>query len=1577
MSEPLRILLLEDSAVDAELTERALRKAGLNFVSRRVQARDPFLAELDAFAPDIVLADYQLPQFDGRQALDLAHGRQPLLPFIFVTGALGEEAAVELLRAGANDYILKDRLTRLPTAITRALTACCQQEELQATQAALRESETRYRALVESTLDWIWEVDAEMRYTYVSPVCQQLLGYSPAELLGRTPFDFMAPDVPGRAEQALVVVAAEHQPFAMLENICLHKDGRRVVLETSGTPLFARDGSFQGYRGIDRDITARKRDEAALRLQTRRATALLELPRAAERMTEVELMQFGLELAEELTESAIAFIHLVHQDQEEIELVTWSGQTLEKYCQAVFDRHYPVSQAGIWADAVRQRAPVVFNDYAAAPCRKGLPEGHSRLDRLISLPVIEGDLVRMMVGVGNKVMPYSDRDVETLQLIANEIWRIVRQRRAEQELRESEVRYHTLVKNMRNGVCIFAAQDDGQDFLIQDGNLAMERIEGTRLAEIRGRRLSQVFPGAEALGLMDVLRRVWQTGVPERLPPAYYEDPLRSGWREGFVYRLPDGGLVSVYDDISERIELEMALEESRERLALALDAAEVGMWDWRVPTGEVQVNARWARMLGYEPSELEPITIGTWEGLCQPDDFAVAQRALERHFAGKLAVYEAETRLTHKDGHFVWVLDRGRVVERDADGRPLRMAGTHIDISARKRSEARLMQLSLAVEQTPASIVITDIEGRIQYVNPAFAQASGYSAEEAVGENPRILSSGKTPPEVHRGLWDTLARGEVWRGEFLNKRKDGGEYVEQAVISPVRQSDGQVTHYVAVKEDITEKKRVEQELEHYRHNLEELVETRTAELRLAEERSRLILESSADGLFGEDIEGRATFINPAACAMLGFKPEDVLGRCVHELIHHSHADGTSLEKSQCPLHAASTGHRVIRQVEDVFWRANGRSFPVTYSSHPMYKEGEIIGSVISFIDISVQKQTEAAREAALAEAERLARLKSEFLANMSHEIRTPLNAVLGFAQVGERHSEAGGKARDYFKRILDSGQLLLGIVNDILDFSKIDAGKLIIAEGMVDLRALIERATDMIATRLEDKGLKFSLEEGDELPASFRGDDLRLAQVLGNLLSNAIKFTERGEVTLSVLREGDDLRFCVEDTGIGMTPEQVNNLYHPFEQADGSITRRFGGTGLGLAISKRLVEMMGGGIRVRSQPGQGTRFELRIPLKAPCGRIGPHRIIPRAPGLAAGGARLRGLVILVAEDNPANRLVLEELLNGEGCWLVQVENGLEAVERVRQDRAGAFDLVLMDIQMPVMDGLEATGRIRELAPELPIVGLTAHALQSEREHCLAVGMVDHVAKPIELDTLVQTILRHVARGAHAVGAERRSAAALEPRRPSSLEDAPVAAAEAVDSWIDWPALQVRYAGNPAFLPRLLESILSSSADQSACLRRAFESDDLEQVAFIAHRWKGTAGTLFAEGLSLLAARAESDARERRTEASRSARHLADAVDQALREIRESAWMQGHLSGACSAAESAATGGLLSECVDQLRVFLEMDDTQANAVYDRDRELLIQAFGEEARRLGLQIEQFDYPAALRTLNDLMAQGRGA
>ncbi|NTV10881.1 MAG: response regulator, partial [Zoogloea sp.] len=331
-------------------------------------------------------------------------------------------------------------------------------------------------------------------------------------------------------------------------------------------------------------------------------------------------------------------------------------------------------------------------------------------------------------------------------------------------------------------------------------------------------------------------------------------------------------------------------------------------------------------------------------------------------------------------------------------------------------------------------------------------------------------------------------------------------------------------------------------------------------------------------------------------------------------------------------------------------------------------------------------------------------------------------------------------RSRERFEWILDSGELLLGIINDILDLARIDAGKLVMERLPCGLDEVVERVMRQYLELARAKGLHLSVERAPGLPVAFIGDALRLSQILMNLISNAIKFTEKGSVRLEISSQAGVLVFRVVDTGIGMRPDELERIFAAFEQADMSTTRRFGGSGLGLSICKRLAELMGAEIGVESTPGRGSRFELRLPLveadaPAQCGAA-QELTVSTAP-------RLAGVSILAAEDNELNRLVLEEVLRAEGPRLVCVENGRQLVERVREDGPEAWDIVLMDIQMPEMDGLEATRRVHELAPELQVIALTAHAFSEEGDNCRAAGMADHVSKPFELDALVSAILRH------------------------------------------------------------------------------------------------------------------------------------------------------------------------------------------------------------------------------------------
>ncbi|MCP5313232.1 MAG: response regulator [Chromatiaceae bacterium] len=376
--------------------------------------------------------------------------------------------------------------------------------------------------------------------------------------------------------------------------------------------------------------------------------------------------------------------------------------------------------------------------------------------------------------------------------------------------------------------------------------------------------------------------------------------------------------------------------------------------------------------------------------------------------------------------------------------------------------------------------------------------------------------------------------------------------------------------------------------------------------------------------------------------------------------------------------------------------------------------------------------------------AERLAQTKSQFLANMSHEIRTPLNAILGLSQVGMQQSQ-NRRVAATFEQILDAGEHLLHVVNDVLDLSKLEAGKLVIEARPFELRKAVKQCTDMLKQRVDAKALVMSTTIAAEIPERLVGDGFRLQQILINLLSNAVKFTEQGSVNLDIRCEAGTYLFTVTDTGIGMSADQIGRLFTPFNQDPESIAQNREGTGLGLSISNTLAIMMGGAIHVHSQHGRGSQFVLRLPLKSV--HEARSEKSDDSPTLLPRELPLAGLRVLVADDVPVNRRLVEALLSAEGAVVTTVNNGAEAVDAVVGEATSGFDVVLMDVQMPVLDGREATRRIRDAGSLVPVIGLTAHVSPTEHKASLAAGMHDQLVKPVLKEVLVDTILSYTRSG--------------------------------------------------------------------------------------------------------------------------------------------------------------------------------------------------------------------------------------
>lgn len=399
--------------------------------------------------------------------------------------------------------------------------------------------------------------------------------------------------------------------------------------------------------------------------------------------------------------------------------------------------------------------------------------------------------------------------------------------------------------------------------------------------------------------------------------------------------------------------------------------------------------------------------------------------------------------------------------------------------------------------------------------------------------------------------------------------------------------------------------------------------------------------------------------------------------------------------------------------------------------------------------DVTLHKRAELSLYGAKKEAERAARTKSQFLANMSHEIRTPMNAIIGLSELGMQ-MRAAPPVDDYLSKIFGTASGLLGIINDLLDFSKIEAGKLHIENVSFDLAALVKRQVDLLAPKAAQKQLALEVRIAKDVPSRVSGDPLRIGQVLANLLSNAIKFTPHGSVNVSISAKDSGngqavVRFVIKDTGIGISPEHQKLLYQPFTQADGSTTREYGGTGLGLAICKQLVQMMGGEIDCDSTLGHGSTFSFQIQFGVPAATSAAYQsmelAMPTRPEVLAGAS------VLLVEDNPVNQLVAREVLRRAQLQVTVASHGAEAVS-ILQASPDGFDAVLMDVQMPTMDGYEATQRIRnDLKMEsLPIIAMTAHVFEIEKQRCLDAGMNAHIAKPFHSDTVLGVLSRWITR---------------------------------------------------------------------------------------------------------------------------------------------------------------------------------------------------------------------------------------
>ena len=753
----------------------------------------------------------------------------------------------------------------------------------------------------------------------------------------------------------------------------------------------------------------------------------------------------------------------------------------------------------------------------------------------------------------------------------------------------------------------------------------------------------------------------------------------------------------------------------------------------WLGPDGCFKyVSPACQQISGYQPEEFLA-NAELMSNIIHPEDQQAHQWLLNKN--AHTDHIECEFRIIHKDGSLRWINNSCKSITNE-DGEYLGQRGSYRDITASKRAEEQLRKLAQAVEQSPASIIITNLNSEIEYVNEFFLHNTGYSRNEIIGQKSSILDSNKTPRETYESLKEAMRRGQTWKGEFINKRKDGSEYVELAIINPIRQPDGRITHYVAVKEDITERKIIADELNRYRYHLEEVVEKRTLELRQQSQSLQALIDNLPHMAWLKDKEGRFIAVNRTLAELKGYETEALLGKSDFDLWSQETAECYRTEDQE----VMATG--LSKTTEMPIDSVSGSLYEVFVA--PIHDaDGASLGTVGFARDIKPQRdlQEELARRAEAAEA--ATRAKSAFLANMSHEIRTPMNAIIGLTYL-LRQSALTTEQSNRLDKIDAAAQHLLSIINDVLDLSKIEAGHLELEQTDFALGTILDHIRSLVSAQAKAKDLDVEIDY-DGVPEWLRGDPTRLRQAILNYVSNAIKFTERGTIWLRVklLEENAEellVRFDVQDTGIGIPQKSLPVLFEAFTQADVSTTRKYGGTGLGLAITQRLAKMMGGEVGVDILQNQGSIFWFTAKLRR------GHSVTTREAQQSKQVEiilrnHFAGHRLLLVEDNPINREVALELLHSVDLTVDTAENGQDALEKIR---ANTYALVLMDVQMPVMDGLTATKAIRTQLgqADLPVLAMTANAFGENKQACLTAGMNDFVAKPVIPEALYEALLR-------------------------------------------------------------------------------------------------------------------------------------------------------------------------------------------------------------------------------------------
>ncbi|MBK7173923.1 MAG: PAS domain S-box protein [Bacteroidales bacterium] len=1053
--------------------------------------------------------------------------------------------------------------------------------------------------------------------------------------------------------------------------------------------------------------------------------------------------------------------------------------------------------------------------------------------------------------IGNKI-PQLDADGNVIGIVGIS-HDITQRKKSEEDFRENADKYQAIFNSFLD---LYYRSDVKGNIL--ELSPSVYKLSGYHAEELIGKTVDVVYADIESRNKM--LKLLFEKGVIND-----YENLLiqKDGTKlsvsiTSHLIKDENGNpafIEGTIRDISERKRAEQIVRVSDERWQFALEGSGDGVWDWNILTNDVFFSRQWKAMLGYEESEIGHI-IDEWESRIHPDDRKRVTTDLHNHFNSKAPYFINEHRVQCKDGSYKWILARGKVIHTVSGDESDRVLGTFTDITNRKQAEEKLNKLSNLqnlLTHLATDFINIPIENSAEAVNQLLSLIGVQLEVDRVyifdydelsdtmsntfewcgkGISPEIENLQEIPNELIPEWVSTHRSGEIMTIPDVNELPQGSNLrnilepqgIKTLITIPMMFKneclgfvgfDSVKMIRVWNKEEITFLRVLADLLS----NVKDRKRTEEA-LRKREAYLKAIFNNIPYQMWLKDTKGKFLAVNEAFVNTFELDSIDsTIGKTVEDLWEPEVA-GHFREQDEEVMKSS----KLMTIEERLEVKGNKRWYEI-YRAPILDEKGELLGTTGIARDITNRKDADRELKKATEAAESANSAKSRFLANMSHEIRTPLNAIIGMINMLD-NTHLDDPQKKILRNLNSSSDSLFNIINDILDFSKIESGQLELEKTEFYIKDVVKKVFDTQEYKAEDKNIEFNYTIDANISPMLTGDPLRLQQVLVNLVSNAIKFTREGRVDLkckllSKEKGSNRIKFAVEDTGIGINPDHLSKIFESFQQEDESITRTYGGTGLGLPISKQLVELMGGSIHVESMKDVGSKFYFIIELQEGV----PSEKNTVCEVVKPTQEALKDTRVLLVEDNKFNQIIAQSLLEKWQTKIQIAENGQQAVDILKTT---AFDIILMDLQMPVMDGLTASKIIRDqLKINTPILALTANVLKGVIENCADAGMNGYISKPFNPDDFYLKMLSLIQNSQPVNGKEKIE----EPSESQFITNG---------SYMDLSIISKILKGDEEQVTRMIRKFIEVTPAYVKDLVNAYKENNIEGVEIYAHKIKSS-----------------------------------------------------------------------------------------------------------------------------------------